>query len=66
MDRKGMTQCQTFPSPEAIREWAGTPSYKKVGEVICVQYRKDKLFYYFALEAGEWIFKMNSINYIGE
>lgn len=61
-----MTQCQTFPSPEAIRAWANTTVSKKIDGLICVQYYKDGLYYYFALEAGVYVNKMNSIIPLGE
>ena len=61
-----MTQCQTFPSPEAIRAWANTTQSKKIDGMIQVQHHLDKLYYYFALEAGVYVNKMNSIYPLGE
>ena len=61
-----MTQCQTFPSPEAIRAWANTTVSKKIDGLICVQHHLDKMYYYFALENGVYVCKMNSITPLGE
>ena len=62
-----MTQCQTFPSPEAIRAWANTTVSKKIDEkLVVVQHHLDKLYYYFALDRGVWVCKMNSISSLGE
>lgn len=61
-----MTQSIPFPSPEAIRVWANTTVSKNMDGMICVQHYKDHLYYYFALEAGMYVYKMNSISPLGE
>lgn len=59
-----MTQCQTFPTPEAIRAWANTTYSKDFDGIIRVQ--KNKLYHYFSLENGVYVCKMTSLMPFGE